>query len=252
MPYSVLTGPSASAAPAALEGAGILASLAPNRPLDRSLEDQIDQRAWTPVSRAIEAATRTHLGDKRADALQKHHNNVLNIASTYDWVAARTYDIKEREAYAADPSIDISMENSERVALIAASFYARCRDPPDTPAPYTRNHTTRRLQAAPRDQYPRKRPRTEGAGSHCFRCGRSDPPHMPANCAHTTTIAGRPCAPIHTASTSPHALAAPSGAAYCFQFAVQSACRGAHCANHHGCSICGVDGSHGARACPRA
>ena len=177
-----------------------------------------------------------------------------NIASTYDWVAARTYDIKEREAYAADPSIDISVENSERVALIAASFYARCRDPPDTPAPYTRTYTaSRRLQAVPRDQYPRKRPRTDGAGNHCFRCGRSDPPHMPASCTYTTTVAGRPCAPIHAASTSPHALAAPSGAAYCFQFAGQSVCRGvARCTNHHGCSICGVDESHGARACPRA
>ncbi len=265
VPYSVLSAPATAASTPALD-VGLLASLTPNKPLDRTGEDRIDQRTWMPISRAVEAATRTHLGDQRANALQKHHDHVINLASTYDWPAARLYDIKEREAYASDPSLDISVQCSERTAMISNEFHARrnweatafvARTSPAVrrqPPPPSRDLYNR--DQYQRDAYSRKRPRTDGpvvgAGSHCFRCGYTE--HMPAACPNSTTIAGQQCAPLHTGpgSTSAHALAAPSGAPYCFHYAVQGTCRsGSRCANHHGCSICKTDGDHGARNCPR-
>ena len=45
------------------------------------------------MNRAVQAAARTRLRYRHAQPLQKHHSNVLDIASTYQRVAARTYNL---------------------------------------------------------------------------------------------------------------------------------------------------------------
>ncbi|KAG0692653.1 hypothetical protein DFH29DRAFT_882190 [Suillus ampliporus] len=65
----------------------------------------------------------------------------------------------------------------------------------------------------------------------------------------TQAAARKTLAPLATSAKSRHALTAPNGKHFCFNWAKSAACSfGNNCTNFHGCSICG-DPGHGAGTC---
>lgn len=178
-------------------------------------------------------------GDARADALQAHHRIVMGLAQRYSWSVAVDYDIQQRELAYADKAHDYSTLDGNALTLImsnAALQALKLSTPQSSP-------TKRRLdeQSTSSNKIPRNQP-----SGHCFRCGSTG--HLPAACTASTTLAGKPTAPLMPNAKSNQALQAPDGSQYCFGFACRSSCRFQNCAFAHSCSIC-RSASHGASRC---
>ncbi len=230
---------------------GVLTS----RGLDGSFEHMISLEAWLKASKAMVKRTRHHHGDEAAEALQAHHENVETLLGNFGWNIALAYDINQRKTAAVSENHDIAPLDHLALSLITAGAAALHRSnagPGDLGGHHSHNtHPLALKRGAPAHSQahgPSKRART-GATQKCFRCGSSG--HMPADCRNQTTSAGKPVAKLDTSSerTSPHALIAPDGRAYCYPFARSSSCHWQHnCKFYHGCSLCRAN-SHGALSC---
>jgi hypothetical protein len=172
----------------------------------------------------------------RAEAFAQHHKLVMDLGRSHSWDIAMEYDIQQREAVALNPSHDLAILDLAALTIISTR-------PVTLTVPVSSSSPTKR--SFPHDSpsnLPRKRHR-----SHCFRCGSSG--HFPFECKEDQTSAGKPTAPLAPNGKSKHALLAPGGKQFCFNWARQSSCSfGGTCSNFHGCSICG-EASHGAGSC---
>jgi hypothetical protein len=212
--------------------------------LDRRTERSISELDWIASSKAAEDRTRVHHGEDRAGALSSHHQIVLGIGRSHGWPTALEYDIQQRDLVAANPAHDFSTLDTAALTIIVTAALTAFTSRPtfSSPAP-TPSFSRKRSTSSEHDGSPSKKK----TRSICFRCGL--PGHLPADCKCETTAAGKAPAAFARGAKSRHALAAPNGRQFCFNWAKSSACSfGATCANFHGCSICG-DGSHGAGSC---
>ena len=211
--------------------------------LDHCNETSINTFDWIAASHAAEKRTAFHHGGVRANALAMHHVTTLKLARSHTWEIAMDYDIQQQELVSAQPTHDISMLDLIALTLIA-----------------TRPHGGIPLSSIPLSKpgsSPLKRPSTHSDNqmgpsakrvrSCCFRCRGSS--HLPQDCVAESTSAGHTPTFIVTNAKSKHALLAPNGKQYCFNFAQKSSCTfGNNCINFHGCSLCN-NATHGASAC---
>lgn len=204
--------------------------------LDRRNEKFISTVDWYAAARAAEERIRFHHGNTRADAFATHHKLVMDLGRSHSWEIAMDYDVQQRELVALHPSHDLSSLDVAALTLIATKPVSH--------------------QSLSSHVHPSKRPPpTDGTGqpsrkrqrSHCFRCGASG--HLPGDCDAKQTLAGKPLAPLCTNSRTKHAMLAPGGKQFCFNWAKLSSCPfNDACTNFHGCSICG-ESLHGAGSC---
>lgn len=207
------------------------------RGFSKDRERSLPLTEWLAASAAMEKLVREIHGNTRGDYLAQHNQNVTNLARRASWQAALEYDIQLREAWVADPSMDISVVDTERWQLIVTDLLCQSMNSP----------AKRSLHSYP-DSSSRPAKRSRLFSSHCFRCGHVG--HLPGSCTASTTITNRPAATIRSGARSKHALVGPNGRSYCFTFAKGEQCMyGASCVNYHGCSICGEQ-VHGAASCP--
>ena len=153
------------------------------------------------------------------------------------------YDVQQRELVSVQPTHDISTLDLIALTLIATRprggiplSSIPLSKPGSSPLKRPSTHSDNQMG-----------PSAKRVRSCCFRCGGSS--HLPQDCIAESTSAGRTPASIATNAKSKHALLAPNGKQYCFNFAQKSSCTfGINCINFHGCSLCN-NATHGAGAC---
>ena len=146
------------------------------------------------------------------------------------------YDIQQHELVVLNPAHDLS--SLDMVALTLIATHPCPTLPPQAALPSPKCPFLPDTTAPPSKKWPR---------ITCFHCGGSG--HLPGDCHADSTVASQWAAPIATNAKSRHALLAPNGRQFCFNWARQSSCAfGSGCNNFHGCSICGAT-NHGAGGC---
>jgi hypothetical protein len=202
---------------------------------------------WFAASKTAVERTHFYWGQQRSEALASHNTIVMELARSHSWSVAIEYDIQQREAVARNPAHDLSILDTSALTVIATRMALLAPPPPvmhqgaaPHPTPYKRPNSVEHQEY-------QLRKRAKPDHPMCFRCGLAG--HLPADCKANQTTAGKPTAAIGQNTRNEHALLAPSGKQYCFNWAKSSTCRwGASCYNTHACSLCG-DATHGAGSC---
>lgn len=238
--------------------------------LEHPGQDLIDQVTWMSASIIAERLW-GRFWPARTPLLAKHHRIVLDIATVWGWATARRYDIYQRQAVADDPTIDISVRNTELINNTAARLALKAQESAaaaqlEAAAALTAaiSHgaaigSQQRKRSNDFDSSPRTSPKRQShtqpqAGDletavKCFRCGQAG--HFTLACTNKKTIAGEDLAALAPTSVarSPNALLAKDGRVVCFRWAGTSSCSsGTRCANAHTCTVCGAS-AHGAGQC---
>ncbi|KXN90722.1 hypothetical protein AN958_03664, partial [Leucoagaricus sp. SymC.cos] len=211
------------------------------KPIDRSNDRNISMQDWYGVAATVEHETCRCHGDERADALQRHYQNIIGISQTHSWQIAVDYDIQQRELAYMDKRHDYTTLNGNTILLIATKVALQAMRELQSAAtsPLKRHFIEDSVGhlVSPKKQH----------GANCFWCGL--PGHLPADCSVTVTTAGKPPARLLPSARSPQVLQSPNGSQFCFSFATRSTCKfGSSCSFAHTCSLCG-GALHGAGSC---
>ena len=234
-----------------------------------SLDDEKDMSEveWLVASEMVVNKTREIHGDARADPLAQHHRNVLELANTYSWAAARIYDKRTRELMAGDSrhdptGVDIPLVQQSVIQHATQKFQASMLEqlPQQRPPSYRTSSFASSSSASsdipsakrftPYDQKGR-RDKASRPNPKCFRCGAHG--HTAGSCSSSSTSAGFPCAvwSQRPGKSGGSLVDGSSGDNFCFRWQLDSSCRFAkQCTYLHQCSICRSQ-DHGAHACTK-
>ncbi|KIJ37206.1 hypothetical protein M422DRAFT_260369 [Sphaerobolus stellatus SS14] len=133
---------------------------------------------WHAAAKITEAHTHFHHGDEHADALMSHHNSVMSLSQSYPWDILMAYDISQQAlSHIVNRSSPTAAEHTTGTPGAAA-----------TP----RSQDSRKRH--PSIDYPATGPARKRLQQHCFQCGNIG--HIPGDCKHSTTVAGKPDPPM--------------------------------------------------------
>jgi len=208
------------------------------KPLDQSNELLISVTDWMAALKTAEERTRSYHGDEQADALALHHHAVLGISVLHSWLVMMYYDTQQQEL--AHSNLEHNLTGLDMAALMIAFHQASMKQYQPSSHPSTKRSAPSDFQMSLR----KKSAYTPAGSNNCFCCGVTG--HLMSQCTATTTITGRPVAPLAPNGKSRNALTTPDGCHFCFNWASNSTCTfGADCHNVHSCSICS-NSTHGA------